>query len=265
MSDSAKGYIHGGTDPREVARLVKQAGFVAPFTLTDLPVKPGDRVLDLATGVGAMAKQLRDHFPNCRLTGVDLRLPQVRQAKALHPVADYVNGNGAALPFKSGSFDVVHCSWLLEHVPGEVAVAILREVRRVLRPGGLCHFIEVDNSTFEITPRNEDVVFVMKALNDAQVAGGGDPFVGKRLGRYFEQAGFTKVELRPSSLHGTSGDPRFFQAFIDEFAEIFESLDEAVSPELQPRLQRAAKALRELIRTPGASMRYSGVIARATA
>lgn len=261
----SEGYIHGGTDAREVARLVKQAGFVAPFTLKDFPVRPGDRVLDLATGVGAMAAELRRYFPDCRLTGVDLRMSQLRSAKQLHPIADYVNGNGASLPFKSGAFDRVHCSWLLEHIPTPPGpVAILREVRRVLKPDGLCHFIEVDNSTFETTPRNEDVVAVMDALNDAQLKGGGDPFVGQKLERYFREAGFSRVQIRPTALHGHAGDPAFFQAFIDEFAEIFESLDEALGAEMEPRVQRAAKALRELIRTPGASMRYSGFIARAS-
>ncbi|MFL5318471.1 MAG: methyltransferase domain-containing protein [Myxococcaceae bacterium] len=258
-------YIHGGTDSREVARLVKQAGFVAPFSLVDFVVRDTDRVLDLATGVGAMAAQLRKRYPKASLTGVDLRMSQLRSAKALHPVADYVNGNGASLPFKSGAFDRVHCSWLLEHIPTPPGpVAILKEVRRVLKPDGLCHFIEVDNATFDVKPENADVTAVMDALNQAQIRGGGDPFVGRKLEGYFQQAGFSRIEVRRAPLRGTNADPEFFQAFIDEFAEIFESLDEALGPAMEPRVQRAAKALRDLIRAPGGELRYSGYIIRAS-
>lgn len=260
MSD----YIHGGTDEREVERLIKQAAFVAPFTLTDFPVRGGDVVLDLATGVGAMAAQLTKYFPKISLFGVDLRASQLRTAKRRHPIAHYAQANGARLPFRDQTFDRVHCSWLLEHIPTPPGpVAILKEVRRVLKPEGLCHFIEVDNSTWRTVPEVPDITAVMKSLNDAQLKGGGDPFIGKKLPELFKQAGFTRVTTRPSVLFGTPKEPAFMQAFIDEFAEIFESLDEALAPEDAKRAQRAAASLRNLINIPGSELHYRGVIARA--
>src|SRR4051812_41805063 len=108
-------YIHGGTDPREVARLQKQAEWGGRFILRDFVAKPGERVLDLATGVGAMARELKRRFPEIRLTGVDLRLSQLRSARAHTPVADYAQADGTRLPFADGTFDRIHCSWLLEH------------------------------------------------------------------------------------------------------------------------------------------------------
>lgn len=256
MSD----YIHGGSDEREVKRLEKQARWGAPWMLKDFDVPKGARVLDLATGVGAMAGWLLDTFPGIGVVGVDLSAHQLAWARRNHPALPVARSNGAALPFPDATFDRVHCSWLLEHVSAQVAVAILREVRRVLKPGGYCHFTEVDNSTFRTSPASPDIEGIMAALNQAQQRGGGDPFVGQRLPRLFAQAGFEKVELLPLPIHGGDEDPVFFQGFIDEFAEIYESLDEAL-PGMRDQAQRAATQLRRL-KADGGTMDYCAAIAR---
>jgi ubiquinone/menaquinone biosynthesis C-methylase UbiE len=258
MSD---GYIHGGTDPREVARLEKQAAWCGPWILERFDAKAGMRVLDLATGVGAMAGELEKRFGGVTLMGVDLSTTQVATAHAKHPGVPFARANGAALPFRDDAFDRVHCSWLLEHLSPETAVAVLREVRRVLKPGGYCHFTEVDNSTFRTQPELPGVMKVIHALNEGQVRGGGDPFIAPRLEGYLRAAGFTRIDARRPAIRGDASDPVFFQGFIDEFAEIFESLDEALGD--RPEHAAAAKELRGLIAIPGASMHYQGVIAQA--
>lgn len=256
-------YIHGETDPREAARLEKQARFVAGFTLPFFDAAPGMRVLDLATGVGAMAGQLLARYPGIALVGVDLRRPQLASAQANHPGADYVQADATHLPFPDAMFDRVHCSWLLEHVPSPVKV--LCEVRRVLKPSGVCQFIEVDNATFRTEPSFPVVAEAMDALNRAQVAGGGDPFIGPKLPALFREAGFTQVSAAPLPMRADSSDPAALQAFIDEFAEIFESVDEALGAERLHLLEAAAQALRSLGQREGARMEYAGWLARATA
>ncbi len=253
-------YIHGGSDEREVKRLEKQAQWGAPWMLADFDPTPNARVLDLATGVGAMAGWLLEKHPTLRITGVDLSLHQLHWARRNHPTIPVARANGAALPFTDQTFDFVHCSWLLEHVPAAVAVKILNEVRRVLKPGGHCHFTEVENSTFRVQPAYPEVLELMATLNDTQQKGGGDPYVGRQLPKLFAEAGFTKVDIRPFALHGSNEDPVFFQGFIDEFAEIFESLDEAL-PGMKVRAQRAAALLRGLPPING-SLDYCGATAR---
>lgn len=257
---TSPGYIHGSTDAREVARLEKQAHFTAAHSLLRFDAAPGMRVLDLATGVGAMAGQLLRRYPGIRLVGVDLNERQLAEARRLHPEATYVQADAARLPFPDASFERVHCSWLLEHVPHPVAV--LREVRRVLAPGGVCHFIEVDNTTLRTHPPCPEVQAMLEAQNRAQVAGGGDPFIGPKLPGYFREAGFTRLEIGPAPVHADSADPAALRVFVEEFAEIFESLDEALDPQLTPRLHAAAAELRALLQTPGASMDYVPWIAR---
>jgi ubiquinone/menaquinone biosynthesis C-methylase UbiE len=252
-------YIHGSTDAREVARLEKQAFWCAEWMLKRFDAAPGMRVLDLATGVGAMAGQLLERFEGIELIGADLSRTQLATAKENHPTVRYVRANGAALPFPEGSFDRVHWSWFLEHVPPDVAVQVLREVRRVLKPGGYAHFTEVDNSTFKTVPPLPKVLEAMDALNAGQQRAGGDPFIGPKLDGYARAAGFTRVDARPSPIVGNAHDPVYFQGFIDEFSEIFESVDEA----LGAPLEEAAAELRALNKRPGASIHYCGVIAQA--
>jgi ubiquinone/menaquinone biosynthesis C-methylase UbiE len=254
-------YIHGGTDPREVARLEKQARFLGPAILKGFVAKPGERVLDLATGVGAMATELLERFPGIRLVGVDLRASQLATARVRQPGARYAQADASAMPFADGTFDRVHCSWLLEHVSDPLP--IVREVRRVLKPGGVAQFIEVDNASFATTPATPAAHEVMAALNRAQIAGGGDPFVGQRLGPLFRAAGFGEVVVTPNEIRDRSSDEARFQGMIDEWAEIFEGLDEAL-PALQERIHEAVAELRALAKRPDGEIRYCSQIVRAT-
>jgi SAM-dependent methyltransferase len=171
-----------------------------------------------------------------------------------------LRADATRLPFADATFARVHCSWLLEHVPAPLAV--LREVRRVLAPGGFCQFIEVDNSTFATSPPCPAVSGVMRQLNDAQARGGGDPFVGQHLEQFFGSAGFARVEFARPPMHGHAGDPAFFRAFIDEFAEIFEGLDESLGVEALPLIEQAITELRGLPTLAGSSLHYTPVIAR---
>ncbi len=249
-------YIHGRLDAREIARLEKQAEFSAPRLLERFTAPPGAKVLDLATGVGAMAGQLLARYQGITLFGVDLSAFALQRAQSKHPGLLLTRGNGAALPFRDQSFDRVHCSWMLEHVPEPRRV--LDEVYRVLKPGGVCQFTEVDNASFQVVPELPVVGEAMRLLNDAQIQGGGDPFIGRKLLGLLTHAGFLRVTVRPLEMTGDGKDLAFFTAFAEEFAEIFESLDEVVPPEVAPKLTAAAHALRGLPDVPGASMHYRG-------
>ena len=255
-------YIHGSTDPREIARLELQAAFVAPWSLSHFDASRGMHVLDLGTGIGAMAAQLAERYPDAQITGLDRSEAQLAVARERHPIATYVQGDATAMPFADGTFDRVHASWLLEHVPDPAAV--VREVRRVLRRGGAAYFVEVDNATLRLEPPIAVVTEVMEMLNAAQLAAGGDPFVGRKLAPLFERAGFLEVRAMELPLVGDETDPTFYRAMAEEFAAIFESVDESLGQGARPRITEAAAHLRAMPSSGGGAIHYAPVILRAT-
>lgn len=102
---------------------------------------------------------------------------------------------------------------------------------------------------------------LLALLNAAQARAGGDPAVGVRLARLFSQAGFRRFTVEPVSLHGTQRDPAFLASFVDEFAEIFEGLDETLGATHHGLIERASKQLRALVDEPTAELRYTARLA----
>lgn len=247
-------YLHGGTDAQEIARLEKQARFVASWALQHFEAPPGSRVLDLATGVGAMAGQLRAARPGLQLVGVDLSASQLAACRQHHPEVPVARGDATRLPFRDGCFDRVHCTWLLEHVPSPVAV--LREVRRVLSPTGSCFFLEVDNRTLRTHPPTPAVDALFAQQNAAQQRANGDPFIGPKLEAYFREAGFTRIHARGVPLRTSAQTPALFEGLVVEFAEIFEGLDESL-PGASEAMAAASRELRGLLSMPGAWLDYT--------
>jgi SAM-dependent methyltransferase len=90
----------------------------------------GMRVLDAGCGNGVYLRALVGRA--MRAAGCDLSMGMLRQAT--HPAV--LCADVAALPVHDGAFDVVPAVHMLYHVPGREAA--VRELRRVLAPGGVC-------------------------------------------------------------------------------------------------------------------------------
>jgi demethylmenaquinone methyltransferase / 2-methoxy-6-polyprenyl-1,4-benzoquinol methylase len=115
------------------------------YLVSRVEARPGDRVLDVATGTGAVAIEVARRW-GCDVIGVDqspemLDVGRRRVAEAgLSDRIDLVEGRAEALPFDDASFDAVTFTYLLRYV-GDPA-ATLRELARVVRPGGRVAMLE---------------------------------------------------------------------------------------------------------------------------
>jgi ubiquinone/menaquinone biosynthesis C-methylase UbiE len=110
-------------------------------TLRRIPLDAGERLLDVGCGTGLLLGRLLGRSPFRELTGVDLSPGMVAQARNRLPArVRLLVGDAEALPFPSGSFDVVVSASSFHYWPAPARG--LDELRRVLRPGG--HLILTD-------------------------------------------------------------------------------------------------------------------------
>ncbi len=92
------------------------------------------RVLDLATGSGDLAEAVQEACgPDTRVVGADFCAPMLRHARE-RGLTDLVVADGMRLPFDDESFDALTIGYGLRNM--ESWAGALREMRRVLRPGG---------------------------------------------------------------------------------------------------------------------------------
>jgi demethylmenaquinone methyltransferase/2-methoxy-6-polyprenyl-1,4-benzoquinol methylase len=121
-----------GQDQRWKKRLV---GLAAPV--------PGSLALDLASGTGDISFLLHDR--GVQTIGLDVTRRMIELAKGKRPQAlspSFLVGDMMALPFPSGSFDVVTAGYGLRNVPD--LTAAIDEMYRVLRNGGQALSLDFD-------------------------------------------------------------------------------------------------------------------------
>ncbi|MBX3519974.1 MAG: class I SAM-dependent methyltransferase [Xanthobacteraceae bacterium] len=96
--------------------------------------------LDLGCGVGAFHPYVRNYF--ARYCGVDISEKSIEQAKAARSDVEYAAHDGAQIPHADSSFDFVSAICVMHHVPPAQWSSFMREMRRVIRPGGIVCVIE---------------------------------------------------------------------------------------------------------------------------
>jgi demethylmenaquinone methyltransferase / 2-methoxy-6-polyprenyl-1,4-benzoquinol methylase len=103
------------------------------------------RVLDVATGTGGVARSLAD-LTDAHVVGVDLNQEMLRQGRHRLAAAGYgervalAAARAEQLPFQDGAFDALTFTYLLRYVADPAAVLV--EVARVVRPGGVVASVE---------------------------------------------------------------------------------------------------------------------------
>lgn len=113
---------------------------VVDVVMTRAALSPGERVLDLGTGTGAVAERAAEVVgPGGHVVGLDISLQMLASARARVVARGWTHvtlqeGRAEAIPADDSSFDVVLASLSLMYVIDREAAA--REIARVLRPNG---------------------------------------------------------------------------------------------------------------------------------
>src|SRR3954469_19054601 len=103
-------------------------------------VQPGDRVLDAACGTGDLA--IADLKRGAtKVTGLDFSERMLERARRKDARIEWVQGDLLALPFADATFDAATVGFGVRNVAD--LAASLRELRRVLRPGGRVVILEI--------------------------------------------------------------------------------------------------------------------------
>lgn len=158
-------------------------------------IAPGSRVLDVATGTGAVARLAA--AAGAEVVGVDIAPGMIEVARRTSPPSiRFEVADAAALPYDDGPFDRVVCGFGLSHLPVGAALA---ELRRVLVPGGLLAACAWGAGGSSPAPAPE-----ASALGDViDEATWADPEIGSSLLR---DAGLERVAVHTQTFSGSHHD-----------------------------------------------------------
>lgn len=205
----AEHYIHGFSDAERL-RLIAQAQMLSTPVFDGLDFSGAQNLLEVGCAVGAELHLIEQRAPQLALTGLDLSALHLQAGRAWlaqHERINLIQGDAGTLPFADDSFDVGMTIWLLEHVSD--AASVIRELLRVVKPTGSVILTEVDNHSFGFDPPQPAISAWWDAFNRCQAEiGGGNPFIGSRLGQIAEALGAEVLVETPRAVISSSDTRR---------------------------------------------------------
>lgn len=148
---------------------------------------PGESVLDVGCGPGTLAIALAPRVAPGRAHGIDASPEMIEVAKTKAAKAgldvDLQVGLIEAIPFGDDSFDLVTSSLMFHHLPDDLKESGLREIRRVLKPGGRCLVLDFAEESHSRLGHLLSVAGHVRGDN-----------VVEKLGTLMRAAGFEHVE-----------------------------------------------------------------------
>jgi ubiquinone/menaquinone biosynthesis C-methylase UbiE len=193
--DSHAEYIHEHHSAH-ATKMVQQrnAAVHGAFFLPHLHA--GMTLLDCGCGPGTITAGLAEAVAPGLTIGVDLAVEQIELAKTnvAHGSAANVRfevQNVYALSYADATFDAVFAHALIGHLHDPVSA--LREMGRVLKPGGVIGVRDPDFAGFLLAPTDSLIDGAFDLYVRFRQDNGGDPYIGRRLREHVRRAGLART------------------------------------------------------------------------
>ena len=171
---------------------------LAPLFVDFGHVAPGQRVLDVGAGPGALTRALVERIGPAGVTAVDPSEPFVAALRERNPGVEVRQASAESLPFDDADFDATLAQLVVHFMRDPVAG--LREMRRVTVPGGV-----VAASVWDHGGGHGPLSVYWEAVRELDPASEGEAHLAGAtegdLTRLFEQAGMTDVDEDPLTVN----------------------------------------------------------------
>lgn len=195
-------YVYDPKSDCELARTAereKKTKTQRATALDDIKFEGISKILDVGCGTGVVGIDLLNLIPSAQfLFGVDIEPSVLRVANEKIPnerEGSFIAGNAYDLPFVEGSFELVACQYVLQHLSRPVTA--LSEMRRVSRAGGYAVIFEFDDRTgFTYPSVPDELQELFQAKIELIERKGGDRSIGRKLYHLLRLAGWTEIEVK---------------------------------------------------------------------
>jgi SAM-dependent methyltransferase len=159
----------------------------------------GKKILDAGCGTGSLARNLTQYLQS-EICGCDASDERIHEAKALTDTnIQFFQANLTSMPTPDNDFDIIFVRFVLEHTLAPQK--IVRELLRILKPGGHLVVIDLDGLIFNLHHQNEKLGGHLALLQKNLPI---DLYIGRKLPRMMEEAGLelNECHVQPMLFQG---------------------------------------------------------------
>jgi SAM-dependent methyltransferase len=245
-------YVHGYSD-REALRLNDQADTLDDIIHYDTIFPENSLILEAGCGVGAQTKIIAPKNPASNFISVDLSQDSINEAKELIKSLNIKNvefrqSDIYNLPFKDETFDSIIICFVLEHLQNPSTA--LKELKRVLKKGGLIMAIEGDHGSTFFYPESIYAHSAIDCLVQLQKQSGGNSNIGRQLFPLLKSIDLNDISVSPRMVYVDASRPKLVEGFIkNTFTAMIEGVGEKVIQQGIIDGQSFEKGIKDLYRT----------------